>query len=66
VRIEPSLGSLQHVHALMPHPLGPIEVWLDRTGDGLNARVSLPPGLAGVFVWKDQKQPIQGNSDLRF
>jgi len=66
VRIEPSLGSLQHVHARMPHPLGPIEVWLDRSGDGLRARVSLPPGLAGVFVWKGREQPIRGNADLRF
>ena len=47
VRIEPSLGILQHVHARMPHPLGPIEVWLDRSGDGLHARVLLPPGLTG-------------------
>ena len=64
VRIEPSLGSLNHVHARMPHPAGPIEVWLDRTGDGLRARVSLPPGLDGVFVWKGQERPIRGNVDL--
>jgi hypothetical protein len=50
----------------MPHPLGSIEVWIDRSGDGLRARVSLPPGLAGVFVWKGQEQPIRGTTDLRF
>jgi hypothetical protein len=66
VRIEPSLGTLQHVHARMPHPLGPIEVWLDRTGGGLHARVSLPPGLTGVFVWKGKEQAITGTADLRF
>jgi hypothetical protein len=66
VRISPSLGTLRHVHARMPHPLGPIEVWLDRSGDGLYARVSLPLGLAGVFVWKGREQPIQGTEDLRF
>jgi hypothetical protein len=66
VRIEPSLGSLQHVHARMPHPLGSIEVWIDRSGDGLRARVSLPPGLTGVFVWKGQEQPIRGTTDLKF
>jgi hypothetical protein len=66
VRIEPSLGSLRHVHARMPHPLGPIEVWLDRSGDGLNARVSLPPGLTGIFVWKGRDEPIQGTTELKF
>jgi hypothetical protein len=66
VRIEPALGSLHHVHARMPHPLGPIEVWLDRTGDGLRARVSLPPGLAGVFAWKGQERPIRGTTELTF
>ena len=67
VRIEPALGSLQHVHARMPHPLGLIEVWLDRTtGGGLHARVSLPPGLAGVFAWKGQEQPIRGTAELKF
>ncbi len=66
VRIEPSLGSLRHVHARMPHPLGPIEVWLDRSGDGLNARGSLPPGLTGIFVWKGRDEPIQGTTELKF
>jgi hypothetical protein len=66
VRIEPALGSLHHVHARMPHPLGPIEVWLDRTGAGLRGRVSLPPGLVGVFVWKGQERPIQGTTELTF
>jgi hypothetical protein len=50
----------------MPHPLGPIEVWLDRTGAGLRGRVSLPPGLVGVFVWKGQARPIQGTTELTF
>jgi hypothetical protein len=66
VRISPSLGSLRHVHASMPHSLGPIEVWLDRSGDGLSARVSLPPGLAGTFVWKGKEQPIRGTTELKF
>ena len=57
---------LRHVHARMPHPFGPIEVWLDRSGDGLNARVSLPPGLTGIFVWKGRNEPIQGTTELKF
>lgn len=66
VRIEPALGALRHVHALMPHPLGSIEVWFDRTSSGLHARVSLPQGLTGVFVWKGHAEPIQGVLDLSF
>jgi hypothetical protein len=50
----------------MPHSLGPIEVWLDRSGDGLSARVSLPPGLAGTFVWKGKEQPIRVTTELKF
>ncbi|MGD0733070.1 MAG: alpha-L-rhamnosidase C-terminal domain-containing protein, partial [Terracidiphilus sp.] len=65
-RIEPSLGTLQHVHARMPHPLGPIEVWLDRSGEGLHAHVVLPPGLTGVFVWKGREQPVSGTADFKF
>jgi hypothetical protein len=36
----------------MPHPLGDIEVRLERSGDlGLRGEVTLPTGLAGVFEW---------------
>jgi len=66
VRIEPALGLLRHLHASMPHPLGPIEVWYDCSGEGLRARVSLPPGLTGVFVWKGRERTIQGDSVLNF
>ncbi len=66
VRIQPAMGALRHVHARMPHPLGPIEVWLDRDGERLRARVSLPAGLTGVFRWNGQEKPIHGVADLSF
>lgn len=66
VRIQPALGSLHYVHARMPHLLGPIEVWLDRTRDGLQARIALPPGLTGVFVWKGQERAIRDVMELVF
>jgi hypothetical protein len=50
----------------MPHPLGPIEVWLDKSGDSLHARVSLPPGLTGVFVWKGHQEQVYGTSYFDF
>jgi len=51
VRIAPALGSLRHVEATMPHPLGPIEVSLERSGaSGLKGSIRLPQGLSGEFV----------------
>ena len=66
VRIEPAMGSLRRVHARMPHPLGPIEVWLDRDGDRLQARLALPPGLNGVFSWRGRSRPIHDSMELSF
>jgi alpha-L-rhamnosidase len=67
VRIAPALGSLKHVQAAMPHPLGMIEVELTRQGDsGLKASVHLPPGLKGTFVWRGRSVPIEGARELSF
>ena len=52
VRIEPHLGHLQHAEGTVPHPKGDIRVELVREQSGLKAKVSLPTGLTGVFVWK--------------
>ena len=67
VRIAPALGSLQRVEAAMPHPLGLIEVSLQRQGaNGLKAKVRLPAGLKGTFVWAGQTVPIDGTKELSF
>jgi hypothetical protein len=59
VRIAPALGSLRHVEASMPHPLGPIEVTFDRVGDSaLKGSIRLPPGLTGEFVWRGKKTAL--------
>ena len=61
VRIAPSLGSLRHVEAAMPHPLGMIEVSFDRVGaSGLKGSIHLPPGLTGEFVWRGKKTVLEG------
>ncbi len=64
VRIAPALGALHHVHARLPHPAGHIEIWLDRTGDRLHARVALPPGLTGEFLWQGQTRPLRGTTEM--
>lgn len=52
VRIAPEPGPLRRAEGRVPHPLGDIEVRLERTGDeGLRAEVTLPVGLTGVFEW---------------
>jgi hypothetical protein len=51
VRIAPNLGPLTWVKASMPHPRGTISVDLRRAGQAVKGSVTLPPGLAGDFVW---------------
>jgi alpha-L-rhamnosidase len=59
VRIAPAPGSLRHIHAVMPHPAGNIEVTFDHpTPATLTGRITLPPGLTGVFVWQGKETPI--------
>jgi hypothetical protein len=52
VRIEPHLGTLSHLDATLPHPRGPITVSYRRSGAALEAKVTLPPGVQGEFVWR--------------
>jgi hypothetical protein len=52
VRIEPHLGTLDHVEARMPHPKGEIVVSYRRVGGALEASVTLPPGLKGELWWQ--------------
>lgn len=58
VRIAPHLGSLHQLDASVPHPDGTISVSYVVTGDRLKARVTLPPGLTGDFVWKGKQTPL--------
>jgi len=52
VRIEPHLGALGRLDAAMPHPAGEISVSYRREAGHLKATVTLPPGLAGDFIWR--------------
>ncbi len=52
VRIEPHLGALKRVEGAVPHPNGEIRVSLVREGDGVRAKILLPPETHGTFVWK--------------
>jgi alpha-L-rhamnosidase len=51
VMIEPHLGALRELKAVLPHPQGEISVSYRVNGQGLAAEVTLPEGLSGSFRW---------------
>lgn len=60
VRIEPSLGDLKRVSGTIPHPDGKISVDYEADGRGtLRARIDLPEGIAGTFVWRGKEYPLK-------
>jgi alpha-L-rhamnosidase len=66
VRVAPHLGSLNDLEGSMPHPKGMLHVTLRKTAAGLEADVSLPDAVAGVFVWQGEEHPLQaGRNQLR-
>jgi hypothetical protein len=67
VRIEPHLGRLQRAQGSLPHPKGDIRVALERSPGGLSARITLPAGLTGAFVWQGKSTALQpGEQTLVF
>lgn len=62
VRIAPHLGHLQQAAAKMPHPRGEIAVELQREGNGLKAKVTLPEGVTGTFEWGGQVIALHAGS----
>ena len=56
IYIAPSLGNLKELSTSMPHPKGTIKAVynIDKKGT-LTARLSIPKGTSGVFVWKAKK-----------
>lgn len=59
VRIAPHLGTLKRLDARFEHPQGPIRVEYRRNGSNrLVAKVILPTGLSGEFVWKDARRTL--------
>lgn len=61
VRIEPALGDLEFAEGTMPHEKGLIEVRLEPgSADSVRARISLPDGLTGTFVWNGRERALRG------
>jgi len=58
VRVEPHLGAIQEIAGAVPHPQGEIAVSVQRQPRGARVRVTLPPGLGGVFVWGETERAL--------
>ncbi|GGF76291.1 alpha-L-rhamnosidase-related protein [Alteromonas lipolytica] len=68
VSIAPNLGELTRASGTMPHPLGMINVALQRHNEsGLTGTITLPAGLTGAFHWQGQSVPlVSGENTLAF
>ena len=62
VRIAPHLGNLQYLDAAMPHPAGMIRTSYRRTGRAVEASITLPEGLQGVFLWRNFHYALRGGT----
>jgi len=68
VRIAPALGELRWAEGRVPHPAGDIDVRLTRRGErGVNAVITLPPGVTGEFLWGGRTISLHsGRQELTF
>jgi hypothetical protein len=63
VIISPSLRGVKKISGSMPHPSGEISVsYMLRKDDTLEAIISIPDSIEGLFVWKDKHYPLHGGS----
>ncbi|WP_170831138.1 family 78 glycoside hydrolase catalytic domain [Arachidicoccus rhizosphaerae] len=69
VRIEPHLGDLRSANGAMDVPAGQITVGLERReavagngSSGLNAKITLPDGLTGEFIWAGKSYALKPGS----
>lgn len=62
VEIAPMLGSLVRAHVELVHPQGDILIDIERTGTRVQARITLPPEIPGVFRWRGKAVALQPGS----
>lgn len=63
VRIEPRLGDLKEIGGTIPHPSGSITVHYKVKGGKIQAEITLPEDVDGLFVWKGKEQYIRGGKN---
>ncbi|MDP4201094.1 MAG: alpha-L-rhamnosidase N-terminal domain-containing protein [Bacteroidota bacterium] len=66
VKIEPHLGSLKNIDAIIPHRLGNIHVKLQQENENhLSGDITLPNNLDGIFIWNGvQRQLKEGVNNI--
>jgi alpha-L-rhamnosidase len=63
VRIAPSPGKLTNIQGRMPHPSGGhIVVSIEEKAGKRIARIELPPGVPGEFIWKRKRTALAPGS----
>jgi hypothetical protein len=67
VRIEPHPGNLKSISGSLPHHLGNITARYILEKGKWNFEITLPDGLTGSFIWKNNSYPlIQGINKYQF
>ena len=65
IKIEPHLGKLTRVSGEIPHPDGKVVVSYVLAGHQWKIKINLPPGTAGVLVWKGRTYVLrEGDNSL--
>jgi hypothetical protein len=59
VEIAPSFGELKQIKAVYPHPLGNIELDLQKTGSRVEGTITTPKEIQCTFVWDNQKRNLK-------
>lgn len=59
VWVRPHLGHLTRLEAAVPTPRGEVSVSYRRTGDGLEATVTLPEGVTGTIAWGETVRSLE-------
>jgi len=55
VEIAPSFGELSQIKAVYPHPLGNIELDLQKVDSKVEGTITVPAEMQTTFVWGNQK-----------
>lgn len=65
VQIKPQMGELSFVNGTMPTHRGDLVVSVTRKGNtGVSARVNMPVGMEGVFVWQQKQYALKEGNNL--
>ncbi|WP_020530058.1 family 78 glycoside hydrolase catalytic domain [Flexithrix dorotheae] len=67
VKIAPNLGDLNKIKGSIPHPNGALVVDLNKTKNGIEGTVTLPPRITGIFEWEGKQTALKaGDQKIKF